>query len=115
MSNIADKIAEAKRQAAEFQRRAEVMEAFGRGKLVEWRYRLYSDKSWVKSTGNPTWNWDEYDYRVARVPVKREAWLCLKPVYGNNPGDLLFNKSFGGNENWKKVTVVVEGEYEDAT
>lgn len=46
---------------------ATVMQAFAEGKTIQLR-RHGTNNKWTIITGNPLWNWDDFDYRVKPEP-----------------------------------------------
>lgn len=53
---------------------AQIMQAFADGKGIEYRMRSEpQDESLWVSIGNPIWNWDRFDYRVAKKLIERWA------------------------------------------
>ena len=55
------------------QEQIEVMKRFSYGEIVE----AYGDnlKEWT-IINEPSWNWLKYDYRIKRVTITIEKWLC---------------------------------------
>ena len=54
-------------------RRAEIMLAFSRGEAIE---RCISKVGDWERTIIPNWNWVDFDYRVARVPIELRVALA---------------------------------------
>ncbi len=55
----------------------EVMEWFDNGGEVELKRRFENDTEWRKLLGIPTWNWDDFDYRIrhSKPKITIEKWL----------------------------------------
>ena len=60
-------------------RRAEIMLAFSRGEAIE---RCISKVGDWERTIIPNWNWVDFDYRVARVPIELRVALAYDPTGG---------------------------------
>ena len=60
-------------------RRAEIMLAFSRGEAIE--RCISKDGDWER-TIIPNWNWVDFDYRVARVPIELRVALAYDPTGG---------------------------------
>lgn len=59
--------------------KAGVMMAFSKGKNVEARDRLDPNDRW-HSAPDPSWNWEQYNYRVAKEPLR--VWVVFD-IEGN--------------------------------
>ena len=59
----------------------EVMQAFERGETIEVIWRGVANDGWDVATTTPSWDWGEYDYRVAPKPKKQIKLYCY---FGND-------------------------------